>query len=565
MEREKIKEKIQNMSEDKLRTLCLKIIDFIDEKQLEQIDAILYEENSEDRAAVILKNTEKRMSQQFVDEKMEQIQNIFRDIEEEELYLEANGYEDYSMGYWDSEWIWEYEDSMRIGSKLTFAADFAEDCIKDKRYKEALAVLEQILEINVTAMTEMDPITLDLIDLNEEGIINFNLTRFALNILYAKYQISAPEKRAADLYTYFTYSVFRDIHMEDILERGREELKGLDRFWNDWISLLETKQGNTESRLLREAAFCYGGEDGLAQVARRNFKTHPSISLAVMEEYQKSHSYEEMLDFAPKALEEIDRNLKIRGQIAEKAALAASYEERRDDVRRFCYEAFCSNKDVRSYLRLFGEREMADTYGNKADEDIKSAKIKSANQYENNSLQFYAGEFKRIKEKCKNPPNSLGWTGKFIRTGINLFLVYLYEGIKPGKAVNAIAGQIGFSDMANKDDYLTFETEIYQECTLHKVSIFWNYFQRWKQHTYMEQKEKEKYLSWIEKIIYHRADAIVGGKFRDHYGETALLLAALGEVKESLGYKGAKAAIQAEFKRKYPRHSAFQGAMRSWM
>ena len=119
--------------------------------------------------------------------------------------------------------------------------------------------------------------------------------------------------------------------------------------------------------------------------------------------------------------------------------------------------------------------------------------------------------------------------------------------------------------MANKDDYLTFETEIYQECTLHKVSIFWNYFQRWKQHTYMEQKEKEKYLSWIEKIIYHRADAIVGGKFRDHYGETALLLAALGEVKESLGYKGAKAAIQAEFKRKYPRHSAFQGAMRSWM
>ena len=124
-----------------------------------------------------------------------------------------------------------------------------------------------------------------------------------------------------------------------------------------------------------------------------------------------------MLDFAPKALEEIDRNLKIRGQIAEKAALAASYEERRDDVRRFCYEAFCSNKDVRSYLRLFGEREMADTYGNKADEDIKSAKIKSANQYENNSLQFYAGEFKRIKEKCKNPPNSLGWTACCIGRG----------------------------------------------------------------------------------------------------------------------------------------------------
>ena len=434
------------------------------------------------------------------------------------------------------------------------------------RYSEALAVLDQLLEINVTAMTDADPMILGVEDLNAEKITDFDLDELALNTLYAAYQVKKPEERAADLYTYFTRSVFRDVHVEDVLGMGREELKDLDRFWNDWIALLETKSGYRESRLLKEAAFYYGGNEGLERVARRNFKNHPSLSLAVMEEYQKNHSYEKMLQFGDDALKEIDKDLKIRGSIAEKTAFAASCEAKQEDVRRYCYEAFCSNKDMRSYLRLFGEKEMADIYGKKADEDIRYAKIRSESTFENNVLLFYAGNFKKIKEKCKNPSNSLGWTGTFIRTGIKLFLLYLYEGLKPEKAVNAIAAEVGFDDIAvNRDEYLNFETDIYQECTTHNIGVFWNYFQRWKYYTSMEEKEKEQYLSWVEGILYKRADAIVGGKFRNHYRETALLLAALGEVKESMGIKGAKSAIQMKFKRKYPRHSAFQSEMRIWI
>ena len=567
MEREEIRKKIQHMNEDHLRSLCTQMLDLMNENQLEQVNSVLGRNDvTKDENLIISKNTEKRMSQEFVGEEMKQIQKIFRDIEEEELYLNADGYEDYSMGYWDSEWIWEYEDPMEIGNKLTFAANFAGDCIKDMRYSEALAVLDQLLEINVTAMTGADSVILDLEDLDAEKITNFDLGKLALSTLYAAYQVKKPEERAADLYTYFTRSVFRDVHMEDILGMGREELKDLDRFWNDWIALLETKSGYKESRLLREAALYYGGSEGLEQVARRSFKRHPSISLAVMEEYQKNHSYEKMLQFGDVALREIDKDLKIRGSIAEKAAFAASCKAKQEDVRRYCYEAFCSNKDMRSYLRLFGEKEMADTYGQKADEDIEFAKIKSESTFENNVLQFYAGNFKKIKEKCKNPPNSLGWTGTFIRTGIELFLIYLYEGLKPGKAVNAIAADVGFDDIAvNRDECLNFESDIYQECMIHNTGVFWNYFQRWKYYTSMEDKEKEHYLSWVEGILYKRADAIVGGKFRNHYRETALLLAALGEVKESMGIKGAKSAIQIEFKRKYPRHSAFQSEMRIWI
>ena len=70
--------------------------------------------------------------------------------------------------------------------------------------------------------------------------------------------------------------------------------------------------------------------------------------------------------------------------------------------------------------------------------------------------------------------------------------------------------------------------------------MFWNYFQRWKAYFPMEQQERETYLAWAEKIVYSRADAIVSGQHRNHYGQSAQLLAIVGEIKESMGENGAK-------------------------
>lgn len=94
----------------------------------------------------------------------------------------------------------------------------------------------------------------------------------------------------------------------------------------------------------------------------------------------------------------------------------------------------------------------------------------------------------------------------------------------------------------------------------YKLSVFWNYFQRWKQYFPMEQQEREQYLEWIEEIVYSRADAIVGG----HYGEVAVLLAMIGDVKEQMGKVGEKRDIFAMYKKKFPRHSSFQAEMKRY-
>ena len=172
------------------------------------------------------------------------------------------------------------------------------------------------------------------------------------------------------------------------------------------------------------------------------------------------------------------------------------------------------------------------------------------------------GDFISVKSASKNPAGSLGWSSSFIRYRIRLFLLYLYSKSLPSKAAERIADYIGFQEMQDVDCVMGFEQEIIEESQLHKVSVFWNYFQRWKAYYPIEQAEKKRILSWAEKTVYSRADAIVSGKHRNQYAEVAVLLAMVGEIKEDMGTARAREEIFAEYKRKYPRHSSFQKEMK---
>ena len=174
------------------------------------------------------------------------------------------------------------------------------------------------------------------------------------------------------------------------------------------------------------------------------------------------------------------------------------------------------------------------------------------------------GDFQKVKAVSKNPQRSLGWSKSFIRYGIRLILLYLYENPLPSKAAAGIAGYVGFSDGNDLSLQMNFESEIVEESRRLKVSIFWNYFQRWKKYFRMSEKEKSIFLSWAEEIVYSRTDAIVSGQHRRHYGEGAQLLALVAEIKEGMGELGAKQMIFQEYKKKFPRHSSFQAEMRSY-
>lgn len=570
-----LEQKLKELSREELQEIILKMTEFLSEEQSERLRVLIencqkIETKSEKSSAV------PRMSQEFVDEKIESMKGWMRQIEEGELYLDTDEYEDYSAGYWDSEWIVDYYDNQGIGEKILSAIRFAKECVDDGKYKEANDIYEWLWEMSVSTDSEFDDELVDLEKLVEEKIVNTDIKQVALLTLYADYQVQEPEKRAEDIYLYFSRYSFLELHIEDMFHVGRENLTETERFWKDWIALLKTKSGSAEGRLLREAILYQEGTEGLVKMADENCDIHPSLYLAAMKEYEKKHDYAQIEKIGERALEKIDTRLIIRSETALKAAYASSCLMNTENVMRFCWEAFRSDTNDRNFLRLFGTKEMAERYGirgkeilcDRAKEDIRDY-AGSVELQENiirgdmyNILNFYTGDFEKVKQASKNPKGSLGWSSRFIRYGIRLILLYLYEKPLPSKAAAGIAADVDFQDHTDFEQKMYFEKEIEEESRQYKVSEFWNYFQRWKGYFKMEQEEKESYLVWAEKIVYSRADAIVNGQHRRQYAEVAELLAMAAEVKESMGMQGEKRRIFVEYKNKFPRHSAFQKEMK---
>lgn len=291
---------LKELSRETLQEIVLKASELMSKEQLHQLEKII-EEYTRQTSAGQEHPIQIRMSQELVDEKMGRIREWMEQIEEGELYLNVDEYEDYSGGYWDRDLITDYYDNQGIGEKIITMIRFAKDCIDDRRYQEANLIYEWLWEMAVCTEEEYtDPADLEL--LAEEEIIQVDMKQLALLTLYADYQARKPEERAEDIYLYFAHDTFQKLHVEEMFHAGRENLTETERFWDDWIDLLKTKSGDTERRLLKEAVLYNGGVTGLLKMADENCQIHPALYFDVMKEYDKNHDYFQMEKIGEKAL-----------------------------------------------------------------------------------------------------------------------------------------------------------------------------------------------------------------------------------------------------------------------
>ena len=106
------------------------------------------------------------------------------------------------------------------------------------------------------------------------------------------------------------------------------------------------QSGEVAARLLKEGLLYYKGTDGLLEMARKGYKEHPSVYLAVLLEYEKTHDYEKIKEIGKEALDKLDPNLRIRGEIAMKTAQASCCINDSEFMRKCWYEAFYSNSTI---------------------------------------------------------------------------------------------------------------------------------------------------------------------------------------------------------------------------
>ena len=512
---------------------------------------------------------------------MERLKKLFHKIEDEEICLQADGYEDYSMGYGGDNWVWEYEETDEIKKVFEDSGRLLIRCVNDGFYHEAVELFDIMMEAEVTVENDWDPFTMGLEELLDEGLITVNLENLALHVLFAVYQKAAPEERARVLYDYFSISFFKNINLENMLSLGKEELKDLPQFWEAWIALLSETPGDTAQRLLEEAVIYQHGEDGLLAAARLACENHPSLYLRTLQALEQLHDSEKLLEIGKEALEKVNKKYVVRSEIALKTGEAAIDLGGEEDAKVYWLEAFRSNPSPVNCLRLMITTQTQDNCRKAMKEIIDQPHSYSGREYNSvkelaenlvtadhkNILRFLNGDFDFVMNQCRQIKVSLGWSSTFMKCGISLLLLLLLKDDDLKQGCKKLAEAVRC--------YMNFDAETYFKGTGHareygknrtvfpnEQKIFWQCFRQWKTEFSVTDEQAALYLADLETIIDKRVRAIISGQHRAHYGSVAVLAAALGEVKESRGEASAKEAVLRKYWEAFPRHSAFHAELR---
>ncbi len=80
----------------------------------------------------------------------------------------------------------------------------------------------------------------------------------------------------------------------------------------------------------------------------------------------------------------------------------------------------------------------------------------------------------------------------------------------------------------------------------------------------MDSHIRNRAVKRITALLEKRTAGIMDANRRNYYGECAAFIAALGEVRESMGQMGEKQRLMTSYKDAYPRRNAFRAEMRAY-
>ncbi len=516
------------------------------------------------------------------DEMYSHIRDDLRCIESQEVTITGILNEGYDDWYDDIGEEFYYEDNSGISDMLEKACDFVHICMDRERYKEGFEVGYQMLAMEILCDNEYGDEEISLGDMVYHELLNCDLKQVILDTVYCAYHAVPPAKRPEALYGVIVNAKKDEITLEAIMQHGDEELPDLKNFLQLWITYLGSKTGHDADRLVLEAVALLNDLSLEVQYAEKYAAVHPGLYLNILEN-GKYATVNDMVSIGIKAMKAIPKKYVMRSRAAMKTAEYVIVADGEQSLLEKCYFiAFESDTSALNYLRVLlngcGNKKKreelqkifmklsvhnsGETFG--MYERSYSCSEREENRPDNNMvllLRFLDGQFEDVLVKGLNKSKALGWTGTFMKQGIALYLLYLYEGQWNGKGIAAMA------EIAKKA--MRFSAEEYKKgtCGLEEIGesdLFCQLFLKWKSMVQMESGIRNSAVKRITALLEKRTEGIMDANRRNYYGECAAYIAALGEVRESMGEIGAKQSLMTSYKDKYSRRSAFRQEMRNY-
>ena len=509
----------------------------------------------------------------------EYIRNNLKIIDSQEITIERIPNEAYDDWYDDNSEEFIYEDSEGITEMLAEACDFVHICMDREKYTEGYEIGKQLCEMQILCESEYGDEEFSIADMVYHKILSCDLRQTALDALYCAYQ-SVPMEKRPEIFYEMISDLRRDkITLEEVMQHGDSELPDFRQFLTCLIPFVGDKTGYYADRLFAEAVSLLDEAPAAAEYAKKYAAVHPGLYLELLEN-RKSADEKAMASIGFEAMKTIPEKYIMRSRVALKTAEYLIRANEDSSLLEMCYfTAYESDTSALNYLRV-----LLNGYGTEtkrkelkkifmafsADENDRFYGYSDFNSERKENkpdlnmlllLWFLDGQFADVLAEGMDKQEALGWTGTFMKQGIALYLLYLYEGRWSGSGMAEMANiaktAIGFSE----EKYLRGLPEISEKT---ETDLFMDIFLKWKSIVRMEPGVREYAIGKITKLLEKRTEGIMNANRRRYYGECAAYIAALGEVQESLGDTGAKQRLMTSYKDKYSRRSAFRAEMKEY-
>ncbi|MCI9161932.1 MAG: hypothetical protein HFG59_01560 [Lachnospiraceae bacterium] len=516
------------------------------------------------------------------DEMYRHVRENLKSIDSQEVTITGRWNEEYDDWYDCSDEEVYYEDNEGISDMLGEACDFVHICMDRERYQEGFEVGNQILAMEILCDGEYGDEELSFGDMVHHGLLNYSLERVILDTVYCAYYAVPPAIRPEALYSIIVNAKEDRITLEAIMQHGDEELPALEEFLLSWIGYLGGKTGHEADRLIGEAVGLLNDISLEVRYADQYAAVHPGLYLDILEN-RNCVAANEMVSIGIKAIQSIPEKYIMRSRVALKTAEYVIAANENLSLLETCYfAAYESDTSAVNYLRALlsaggNEKKRKELRKNFAKLTVHKkdgflginergtlCSERKENRPDSNMvllLRFLDGQFEEVLTKGLSQSQALGWTGTFMKQGIALYLLYLYEGQWNGKGIVAMAEIV--------KSVMKFSSEEYRKgvCGLEEIvenELFYRLFSKWKSVVQMEAAIRDRVVKRITALLEKRTAGIMEANRRNYYGECAAYIAALGEVQESMGEQGAKQRLMTSYKDKYLRRSAFREEMRRY-
>lgn len=475
----------------------------------------------------------------------------------------------------------DYEDEDGISAMLAEACDFVHTSMDTENYKEGLEIGRRLFALKICCENEYGEEEFSISDMVDHELLHCDLRRMLLDVLYCAYHAEPLKKRPEVFYEILVNAGNSEIALEEIMQHGEEELADFSDFLKLWIAYLGDKMEHDADRLIIEAVGLLNDTSAAADYAKRYATAHPGLYLNLLD-HEEAADANTMVLLGVEAMERIPKNYVARSKAALKTAEYVMKTNGKQPLLEQCYLiAYESDTSAVNYIRAvlngYGTEKKrkelrkilmslpVDGHGEpyhvfEGSNFCSERKENAPDKNEILMLQFLDGQFEEVLTKDLNVREALGWTGTFMKQGIALYLLYLYEGKRMDQGITAMAGIVKEAIDFSKEEYQKGMYGLNSE----EDHLFDELFSQWKSMTPIEPDVQNRAIQTITGLLEKRTEGIMNANRRNYYGECAAYIAALGEVKESLGDHGAKQRLMTAYKDTYSRRSAFRAELRAY-